>query len=109
MNVPAAIMRSTIELERNHPAFAGHFPAFPVLPGAVLLDEALQTIQRERRIDLAQWRVTSKFHGAVRPGDAPALEHDQPRSGLIRFSIRVGRRLVAGGSLTLGEHTDGVS
>ncbi len=109
MSVPATIMRSTIELERDHPAFAGHFPAFPVLPGAALLDEALQIIQRERRLDLTQWRVASKFHGAVRPGDAPALEHDQPRSGLIRFSIRVEQRLVAGGSLTLGEHTDGVS
>ena len=105
MNLP--IMRSTIELERNHPAFAGHFQTFPVLPGAVLLDNALQIIQCERHIDLTQWRVACKFHGAVRPGDVAALEHDQPRGELIRFTIRVGERMVAGGSLTLGAPTGG--
>jgi 3-hydroxymyristoyl/3-hydroxydecanoyl-(acyl carrier protein) dehydratase len=109
MNVPTTIMHSTIELERNHPAYAGHFPTFPVLPGAVLLDEALQIIRRERRIDLTQWRVACKFHGAVRPGDVAALEHDLSRSGLIRFTIRVGERMVAGGNLTIGAPADGHS
>ena len=107
MSAPATIMRSMIELERDHPAFAGHFPTFPVLPGALLLDEALQIIQRERRLDLTQWRVATKFHGAVRPGDAPALEHDQPHSGLIRFSIRVEQHRVAGGTLTLSDSAGG--
>lgn len=105
MSVPAS-MHTPIELERDHPAFAGHFPAYPVLPGALLLDEALRIIQRQRHLDLTQWRVAVKFHGAVRPGDAPALEHDQPHDGLIRFSIRVEQRLVAGGSLTQGEPAD---
>ena len=33
----------------DHPSFAGHFPKFPVLPGAVLLDEALQAIEQRAR------------------------------------------------------------
>lgn len=96
-----AIMHSAIEVPTDHPAFAGHFPQFPVLPGAVLLDEALQVIQRERGIDLTQWQIASvKFLRIVRPGDALRLEHDAPKSGLIRFTIRATDRTVASGSLS---------
>jgi 3-hydroxyacyl-[acyl-carrier-protein] dehydratase len=98
-------MHSPIEVPRDHPAFAGHFPHFPVLPGAVLLDEVLQVIQRERGIDLTQWQIASvKFLDVVRPGDALRLQHEAPNSGLIHFSILAtvgGRdRTVATGSLS---------
>jgi 3-hydroxyacyl-[acyl-carrier-protein] dehydratase len=95
-------MQSSIEVPRDHPSFAGHFPKFPVLPGAVLLDAALQAIQRERGIDLTQWQIASvKFLDAVRPGDALRLEHIvASNSGLIRFTIRVADRTVVSGSLS---------
>jgi 3-hydroxyacyl-[acyl-carrier-protein] dehydratase len=97
----APTMMSPMAVPRNHPSFAGHFPRFPVLPGAVLLDEALHIMQRERHIDLSLWQVASvKFLDIVRPGDAVQLEHTAPRSGLIRFSIRAAGRIVASGSLT---------
>ena len=101
MNVPAAaVVRSVIEIARDHPSFAGHFPKFPVLPGAVLLDEALQAIAGARGIDLRDWRVASvKFLGAVRPGDALRLEHTAPHGGEIRFTIHAATRLVANGRL----------
>jgi len=100
----AAIMQSVIEVPRDHPSFAGHFPKFPVLPGAVLLDVALQVIRRERGIDLTQWRIASvKFLDVVRPGDSLRLEHIvTSNSGLIRFTVRVGDRTVANGSLSSG-------
>jgi 3-hydroxyacyl-[acyl-carrier-protein] dehydratase len=98
---PAAL-HSRIEIARDHPAFAGHFPKFPVLPGAVLLDEALQLIERARGIDLTQWHIASaKFLDVVRPGDVLGLEHDLPKDGLIRFILRCAGRTVASGSLTL--------
>lgn len=94
-------MMSPMAVPRDHPSFAGHFPRFPVLPGAVLLDEALQIIQCERHIDLSLWQVASvKFLDIVRPGDAVQLEHVAPRKDLIRFSIRAAGRIVASGSLT---------
>ena len=97
----APTMHSPIEVPRDHPSFAGHFPRFPVLPGAVLLDEALQIIQRERGIDLTRWQIASvKFLGVVRPGDALHLEHAAPETGLIRFTIRAASRIVATGSLS---------
>jgi 3-hydroxyacyl-[acyl-carrier-protein] dehydratase len=95
-------MQSSLEIPRDHPSFAGHFPKFPVLPGAVLLDAALQVIERERDIDLTQWHIASvKFLDVVRPGDALRLEHSAAsNSGLIRFSVRVADRTVASGSLS---------
>jgi len=98
----ASTLQSPIEIPRDHPSFAGHFPKFPVLPGAVLLDSALQVIQRERGIDLTQWQIASvKFLAAVRPGDALRLEHVVAgTSGLIRVTVRVGDRTVASGSLS---------
>jgi 3-hydroxyacyl-[acyl-carrier-protein] dehydratase len=99
---PEGALHSRLEVARDHPAFAGHFPKFPVLPGAALLDEALQLIQRERGIDLIQWQVASvKYLDVVRPGDVLGLEHDIPKNGLIRFTIRCADRTVASGSLTL--------
>ncbi|HXC07492.1 MAG TPA: hypothetical protein VNV61_01080 [Steroidobacteraceae bacterium] len=89
-----------IEVPTNHPSFAGHFPKFPVLPGAVLLDETLQIIERSRGIDLKQWLLVSvKFLDAVRPGEALSLEHGASDDGSIRFTIRAANRTVASGSL----------
>src|ERR1700722_10120949 len=98
----AAVLHSRLDVASDPPAFAGHFPKFPVLPGAALLDEALQLIERERGIDLTQWHIAAvKFLDAVRPGDALGLEHDMPEKGLIRFTIRCDGRTMASGSLTL--------
>ena len=103
MNVPAAAtLHSPIKISAEHPSFAGHFPEFPVLPGAVLLDEALQIIQRQRNIDLTLWQIASaKFLDAVRPGDALRLEHEVLKSGLIRFLILAADRAVPGKDRTV--------
>ncbi|HEX3396627.1 MAG TPA: hypothetical protein VHS76_07985 [Steroidobacteraceae bacterium] len=93
-------MQSTLNVAADHPAFAGHFPAFPVLPGAILLDEMLAAIQSSRGIDLKSWHVSSvKFLDAVRPLDSLVLEHEAAAPGLIRFTISVDARRIASGTL----------
>ena len=93
-------MQSAIDIGADHPAFAGHFPSFPVMPGAVLLDEMLNVIQLDRGIDLKDWHIGSvKFFDAVRPRDTLVLEHDAIAAGLIHFTIRVENRKMASGSL----------
>jgi 3-hydroxymyristoyl/3-hydroxydecanoyl-(acyl carrier protein) dehydratase len=93
-------LKSRLGIAGDHASFAGHFPTFPILPGAVLLDEALRTIANTRGIDLTQWRIASaKFLQAVRPGDELCLEHDTPANGSIRFTISAADRLVASGTL----------
>ena len=93
-------MQTELEVSPDHPAFAGHFPAFPLLPGAILLDEMLNAIELARGIDLNRWHIgAAKFLEAVRPGEHLVLEHDSPAAGLIRFTIRAGNRKVTSGTL----------
>ena len=97
----AGNMHSTLTIPADHPSFPGHFPNFPVLPGAVLLDAALDVMQRARGIDLVEWQIASaKFLAAVRPGDVLSVQHDAPRDGLIRFTIRTAHHTVANGVLS---------
>ena len=97
-------MQSAIRIAWDHPSFAGHFPKFPVLPGAILLDEILMAIESARGIEITSWRIASaKFPGLVRPRDTLILEHDAPTQRLIRFTIRVENRTVASGMLSNAE------
>ena len=92
--------RSTLQIAADHPAFSGHFPGFPVFPGAALLDEMLRSIESARGIDLRGWHISFvKFLDAVRPRDSLLLEHEEPSAGLIRFTICVADRKIASGTL----------
>jgi 3-hydroxyacyl-[acyl-carrier-protein] dehydratase len=92
--------QTTLAIGADHPSFAGHFPRFPVLPGAVLLDQALGAIESACGLDLKEWQVAAaKFLSPVRPRDGLLLEHEAAGAGLIHFSIRVGERKVASGTL----------
>ena len=93
-------LQSTLNIAADHPSFAGHFPAFPVLPGAILLDEMLKAIELARGIDLKSWHISSaKFLDTVRPRDSLVLEHESSSPGLIHFTIRADDRKVASGTL----------
>jgi acyl-CoA synthetase (AMP-forming)/AMP-acid ligase II len=99
--LPAAAVYAALPIAEDHAAFAGHFPGFPILPGAALLDVVLHEIERARSIDLTQWSVASaKFLATVRPGDALTLEHSASGDAAIRFVIRTATRAVASGMLT---------
>jgi 3-hydroxymyristoyl/3-hydroxydecanoyl-(acyl carrier protein) dehydratase len=93
-------MHATLEIPAGHPAFAGHFPGFPVVPGAMLLDELLNVVAEARGIDLRNWNIASaKFSSAVRPREALILEHEATAAGSIQFTLRVAERKVASGTL----------
>ena len=86
-------LRHTLEIAPDHPAFEGHFPGTPILPGAVLLDEALRFIEVDLALDLTQWQIANaKFLERVRPGDALTVEHSGPANGLVRFVVRIAHR-----------------
>src|SRR5258708_26291058 len=93
-------MHSRLDIAADHPSFSGHFPTFPVLPGALLLDEMLTAIQLARAIDLTSWHVSSaKFLDAVRPRDCPLLEQEATAPRLIDFTIPPRHRQLVRGAL----------
>lgn len=84
-----------------HPAVAGHFPGAPVLPGVVMLDEAIHAIELEGGGEPRCWRIASvKFLKAVGPAEVLALEQERAASGAIRFTILSAGQAVATGALT---------
>jgi 3-hydroxyacyl-[acyl-carrier-protein] dehydratase len=78
-----------IAIAREHPAFAGHFPGQPLLPGVVLLGEALEVLLRESPTVLGDApRVSAvKFLAPVRPGADLEVRWTSPAQGRARFEV----------------------
>ncbi|AVO49311.1 hypothetical protein C6568_08575 [Melaminivora suipulveris] len=97
-------MRAEWTVPADHPAFAGHFPDRPILPGVVLLDRALLLAQT--LAPMAQWSIAqAKFQRPVGPGQTLTLELGEVRAGLWELRVRSASRLVASGSLR--QHEEG--
>lgn len=92
---------AALPIAATHPAFDGHFPGAPVLPGVVLLDEAIRAIELADGGQPRRWRVSAvKFLRAVRPGEALSLEREQLASGAFRFTVLSAGQPVAAGTLS---------
>jgi 3-hydroxyacyl-[acyl-carrier-protein] dehydratase len=88
-----------LTIAADHPALAGHFPGMPVVPGVVLLDEALHAIGAALGCDLSACRIASvKFLSPVLPGQTVVIVHDGVHdSAAIRFTLMHGERKIAAG------------
>jgi acyl-CoA synthetase (AMP-forming)/AMP-acid ligase II len=78
----------------DHPAFAGHFPGQPLLPGALILAEVMEAMQRVpalvARLGSHPTLAAAKFLAPVRPGSMLSIEL-HPESGAargVRFDVR---------------------
>lgn len=91
---------SPLLIRADHPSFAGHFPGNPIVPGVVLLDEALQAIGLAVEEDLSACRINAvKFLSPARPGETLTVAHETAADGAIRFDITAADRKIATGSL----------
>lgn len=95
--------RVDVHIPFDHPAFAGHFPGQPLLPGVSLLAEVLEAVLQDPAL-AAQVGPTprlgaAKFLAPVRPGTTLSLEfaHSASGAGGLRFDVRAGERVVASG------------
>jgi 3-hydroxymyristoyl/3-hydroxydecanoyl-(acyl carrier protein) dehydratase len=87
-------------LQPDHPASRGHFPGNPIIPGAVLLSEALRAIEAGLGATLAPFQIMSaKFPHPARPGDRLRIEFSRADRGEIRFTCAVEGRLVLTGQV----------
>jgi 3-hydroxyacyl-[acyl-carrier-protein] dehydratase len=83
----------------DHPALAGHFPQHPIIPGVLLLDEALNAIEQAAIGPVAEpggshWHITSvKFHRVVLPDESLRLECVPQAGGTLRLEMHAGQAL----------------
>ncbi len=91
----------TLDITPEHPAFSGHFPGQPLLPGVALLAEVLEAVLDEPAlaalVGIAPRIGAVKFLAPVRPGAQLALLLDAGARGL-RFELREADRLAASGT-----------
>jgi 3-hydroxymyristoyl/3-hydroxydecanoyl-(acyl carrier protein) dehydratase len=91
---------TALAVAATHPAFAGHFPGTPILPGVVLLDETIRAIELAAGGAPRCWQIASvKFLKAVGPGAALVLEQERLASGTVRFTISSAGQAVTSGAL----------
>jgi 3-hydroxymyristoyl/3-hydroxydecanoyl-(acyl carrier protein) dehydratase len=88
------------EIASDHPAFAGHFPGRPLLPGALLLAEVLEALlgvpALAARLGPQPTLDAAKFLAPVPPGASLVIiVQDGPRS--LRFEVHHGAVLAASG------------
>jgi 3-hydroxymyristoyl/3-hydroxydecanoyl-(acyl carrier protein) dehydratase len=90
-----------LDIDARHPAFEGHFPGRPILPGVVLLSEAMAVLATLESRPPQQWLLASaKFLSPAQPGEPLTMTHERLASGAVRWQIRAGDRLVASGLAT---------
>jgi acyl-coenzyme A synthetase/AMP-(fatty) acid ligase len=101
-------VRLTREVPEDHPAFAGHFPGQPILPGALLVSQVLEAVRSvpalSARIGSQPTLAAAKFLAPVRPGSTLRIDlipEDGASRGL-RFEVRCGDAVAASGRWTPG-------
>ena len=93
-------LHGAFEAGRDDPAFEGHFPERPILPGVVLVAEAMAALERATGTQPADWTLESaKFARPVAPGTRLEMTHREEAPGRVRFEIRAAGLPVASGLL----------
>lgn len=100
-----------LRIAPDHPAFAGHFPGHPIVPGVVLLDEAVQALAAAEGLLPVTLQVgVAKFLVPVRPGESLSLSYKTTAPGRYAIEVKVGdgaaSRVAATATMTLQAATD---
>lgn len=95
-----------LRVDPHHPAFAGHFPGRPIVPGVLLLDWALAALQDEYpALALPGELATVKFLKPVTPGAELRIvlrSDDFAAVNSIALRVECNGELVASATLRMG-------
>lgn len=99
------LLRIVRRIAADHPAFAGHFPGRPLLPGVLLLAEVLEVLREApalgARLGPRPEIAVAKFLAPVGPGSTLEIAlHDEPRG--LRFEVWNAGVLAASGQISAG-------
>lgn len=95
-----AVFERAWRVPLDHPAFVGHFPGHPIVPGVVLLDHAVLLAGQHLGLQCGAWQVTqAKFLSPCGPGDELVFALQDGARGGVSFVVRCGDRDVASGNL----------
>jgi 3-hydroxymyristoyl/3-hydroxydecanoyl-(acyl carrier protein) dehydratase len=90
----------------SHPAFAGHFPGLPIVPGVLLLDAVLEGLAARPGADPGgppegeHWDIGSaKFLRMAAPDEALTVSCEWQPGGACSFLIASGPHRVATGQI----------
>lgn len=81
----------------DHPAFAGHFPGQPILPGVLLLAEVVEALREAGMPEAPMTIGAAKFLAPVGPGVVLTIRVQPGPSR--RFEVLQGSQLVASGTI----------
>ena len=104
-----AVVTCRIEVGTDHPAFAGHFPGRPVLPGVALLAEVLEAAASDPRLAAAVGAAPRlgvvKFLSPVASGASLVLAFRLDEAA-VDWQVDDGGRAVATGRIARADRID---
>lgn len=93
------VFERVLTVDAGHPAFAGHFPGDPLVPGVLLLDWVTLVARSLVGDQQLQGLPGVKFLSPLRPGDRLSIRVEEIDAERFRFVCRSEERLVAEGRL----------
>lgn len=95
------LLQSGFCIAENHPSLAGHFPADPLVPGAVILDEVASIIAMHYPAIEVCKISNAKFRQPLRAGQQVVVEIELLAEDSIRFSCMHGDTTIATGRFSM--------
>ena len=87
-------IESDFRVPASHPTLPGHFPGRPIVPGVLLLDHVIETLQQATGECVAAVRE-AKFRSALQPDEeAHVVCERDGRHAAFRVSVRRGPHVV---------------